>query len=409
VTGFLIDCQCPQCGAPATLAEADRLFACGYCRSRSYLIERNGFRYRFEPTTGTADTDLLYVPYWRFKGMLFSCTPSGIQHRFVDMSLQASPDRHFPVSLGLRSQALRLAYAMPDTPGRFMPPELDRSEMLRRMEDRFRGNIRGPVLHHAEIGESVSLIYVPYRVNDRIVDAITGQSVSPPLTETERSRLTGGTAEPGVRFLSTLCPHCGWDMEGARDARLVTCPNCRSAWVPSSGGFKRMNTALMEADSRNGVFLPFWRIQAEVDGIALESYADLVREANLPRVARPGWDDQPFRFWIPAFKIRPSAFLRIAQALTLGQPQGKMETGLPEQCPAGVNLPYAEALESLKIIVAGLLRPRSRLTECLPDLRIRPRKILLTYLPFSNRPHEYVQESLSLAVRKSHLATAGNL
>ncbi|MGD9137268.1 MAG: hypothetical protein PVH42_10930, partial [Desulfobacterales bacterium] len=33
----LIEYQCPQCGAPATIEETDRLFTCQFCRVNSYL------------------------------------------------------------------------------------------------------------------------------------------------------------------------------------------------------------------------------------------------------------------------------------------------------------------------------------------------------------------------------------
>jgi hypothetical protein len=42
---FLIEYQCPQCGAPAILTETDRLFTCQFCRVKSYLLPGDYFRY----------------------------------------------------------------------------------------------------------------------------------------------------------------------------------------------------------------------------------------------------------------------------------------------------------------------------------------------------------------------------
>lgn len=405
---FLIDYQCPRCGAPATLTETDRLFACEFCRAKSYLLDIDGFRYRFQPA-GAPDEHLVYYPYWRFKGMLFTCTAEGVRQRFVDMSLQAAPSRRFPVSLGLRSQALKLRYVTPDDPGRFIPPQLSQPDMRARIEERFRQEIREPVFHQAEIGETASLIYAPYRVKDRIVDAILDEPISPPLPAEERVTLTGGRPVAGVAFLPTLCPGCGWDLEGARDAHLLICRNCRSVWTPSREGFQRMNTACLDNGGGDAAYLPFWRIQADVEGLPLTSYADLVRGANLPRVVQPDWETKPFRFWSPAFKVRPAAFIQLVRAVTLGQPDGTLIPELPGRAPVAVNLPYREALETLKVNIAGWLMPRRRMAERLRDIRIRPKKLLLVYLPFSERSHEYVFDFLNLAVRKSHLATAGNL
>jgi len=77
-SNFLIDYQCPQCGAPAVLDETDRLFLCEYCRVKSYLITKDYFRYTL-PSKAPENKKLLYFPYWRFKGMLFSCASDGVK------------------------------------------------------------------------------------------------------------------------------------------------------------------------------------------------------------------------------------------------------------------------------------------------------------------------------------------
>jgi DNA-directed RNA polymerase subunit RPC12/RpoP len=407
-SSFLIDYRCPQCGAPAVLTESDRLFACEYCRTRSYLLDRDGFRYRFQPASGPSE-DTVYFPYWRFKGMVFSCTPAGIDERFADLSLPAAEARHFPVSLGLRSQALKITHVMPDDTGRFVAPQVPRAEMFRRVESRLYPG-RDTALHRAEIGESVSIVYSPFRVGERIVDAILDRPVSTRLPEDPLAGLAPERPETGVRLLSTLCPACGWDLDGASDAQLLACRNCRTAWTPEREGFRRMGVAHQPGASGDAVHLPFWRIQAEADGVPLATYADLVRAANLPRVVQEQWERRPFRYWAPAFKIRPRALLRLLHAVTLGQPaEGELEAAPPRRTAVPVNLPYREALQTLKLNLAGWLKPRERMVSLLPAIRIRPRKILLAYLPFTERHHEYVSERLGIAVRKSHLATASNL
>ncbi|MDD4072471.1 MAG: hypothetical protein PHY78_08930, partial [Desulfobacterales bacterium] len=108
---FHIRHQCPQCGAPAVLEETDRLFTCGYCRVTSYLLQNGVFRYIL-PAAATAETEaLFYAPYWRFKGVFYSWVPGDeIQHRFMDISHLAIKSDHLPISLGFRSQALKLTF-----------------------------------------------------------------------------------------------------------------------------------------------------------------------------------------------------------------------------------------------------------------------------------------------------------
>ncbi|HLA26741.1 MAG TPA: hypothetical protein VJZ49_02480, partial [Syntrophales bacterium] len=65
-----IDHQCPQCGAPVTLDEADRLLLCPFCRTKLYLFVSDHFRY-FIPAPEARSRDIIYLPYWRLKGLSF--------------------------------------------------------------------------------------------------------------------------------------------------------------------------------------------------------------------------------------------------------------------------------------------------------------------------------------------------
>ncbi len=87
-----IEHECPQCGGPVTLEETDRLFSCAYCRVRLYLLSRDYFRYSL-PASESFSRDILFVPYWRFKGTVFFCTANGIKHTFNDVSSLASLPR----------------------------------------------------------------------------------------------------------------------------------------------------------------------------------------------------------------------------------------------------------------------------------------------------------------------------
>jgi hypothetical protein len=103
------------------MEETDRLFTCEFCRVKSYLVAKDVFRYLFS-SQAPESKNLLYFPYWRFKGMLFSCAGNGVVHKFVDVSHQAVLSPLFPVSLGLRSQALKLKFVKRETAGRFLKP-----------------------------------------------------------------------------------------------------------------------------------------------------------------------------------------------------------------------------------------------------------------------------------------------
>jgi hypothetical protein len=367
------------------------------------------------PSSASPEQHLIYFPYWRFKGMLFSCVPDEICERFVDVSQQAIGSMHFPFSLGFRSQALKLRFATADIPGRFLRPVLKVDQVMETFIKRFSGELGKPILHQAQIGEAVSIIYAPYYLKDdgRLYDAVLDEPTAASLAgDLDLDHFKGGSSPFHMDFLATLCPHCGWDLTGHRDSLVLTCHNCKRAWQARGRQLSELKLAHLPApDASPQFFLPFWRIQADVEGIPLASYADMVRAANLPRLPRPEWERIGFRFWGPAFKVRPRFFLRLATSVTLSQPLEKLTPQTPPAAFAShpVNLPLGEAMETLKLNIASFLTPHERVAELLGQIKIKPRKFLLVYLPFEERHHEYVHTGMNLAIHKKHLQLAHNL
>ena len=407
---FLIEHQCPQCGAPAILEETDRLFSCEYCRVNSYLITDDYFRYVL-PHPSSEDTDLIYFPYWRFKGMLFFCGPRGVQERFVDISQQAIAIPHFPFSVGVRSQAMKIRFVTPDSEGRFLKPKLEHQEIFGNFEQRFGKTLPKPIIHQSHIGESLSLIYSPYFLkNGKLVDAILDQPVSNFLPEAfNLDDLTDTDPRGHIRFVSTLCPNCGWDLEGERDALVLCCKNCNTTWYPVGKKLKQMKFAHIADQGENTTYLPFWRIRAEISGLELDSYADLVKVANLPRAVQDGWHDIAFRFWIPAFKVRPRIFLRLASQITVVQPQNDLISRLPGSCIHPSNLPVEEAIEGLKLTLASFMKPRRTLIEMLPEIKVTAKSFTLIFLPFKEEHHELIQPDYQIAINKNAMSLSKNL
>ncbi|HAR49918.1 MAG TPA: hypothetical protein DCR81_07460, partial [Smithella sp.] len=55
-SNFQIEQQCPQCGAPIILDEADRILSCKFCRTRVYLAAEDIFRFYIPPAEGLSET-----------------------------------------------------------------------------------------------------------------------------------------------------------------------------------------------------------------------------------------------------------------------------------------------------------------------------------------------------------------
>jgi hypothetical protein len=342
--------------------------------------------------------------------MVFSCAANSVYHRFLDFSQAAVDNDIFPLSLGLRSQALKLRFVTPDLAGRFLRPTVSMPQIVDRLSASFARDLPGPVCHQSTVGETWSLIYAPFYRRGRLYDGVLNRPVPRAVDDAaDPEKMIAEPAGDHIRFLAAICPECGADLEGERASRVLTCRNCDTVWSGSENGFTRLPCGHLPAAPKKALFLPFWQIEADVSGIELRSYADLIRTANLPKIVREPMEAEPFRFWSLAFKLRPRAFLNLATRITLAQPRGKTLAGLPAERLLPVTLGYKEAMETLKMTLADFMKPRKMLFPRLAEINVTPRRLRLVYVPFEDTPHDLVHSEMRLAVNKAMLKTAGNL
>ena len=357
------------------------------------------------PSNASGSKELIYFPYWRFKGMLFSCGGGGVAQKFVDVSHQAISSSIFPVSLGLRSQALKLRFITPETEGRFLKPSQSLARIEQNFDDRFAKTLPKPVLHHAHIGETISLIYAPFYLENRLHDAVLNSPVSmSSIDDFDLNQLPVESPHWQIHFMATLCPNCGWDLDGERDSLVLLCKNCTSAWYPVGKRLKQIKFCKFPIAENNAIYLPFWRIRSEINGLKLRNYKDLIKVANIPKVVQPGWERIGFRFWIPAFKVRPKIFLQLSKHMTLAQLQTEVELALPHTRHYRVNLPITEANQILKVNLASFIKPKNQLIDMLPEIDTDTRSFALVYVPFIEEHNQYIQPELQFAINKNILA-----
>ncbi len=406
--GFQIEHPCPQCGAPVVLEETDRLIQCGFCRVKSYLTSRSVFHYLLPHRT--IYRDLIYFPYVRLRGTLFSCVPTGLKHRLIDVSMAGQANHHFPPSVGVRAQTQKLRFAVSGTPGKFLPSQLAVSDAHQAALDRFGTGDTQKTFHEDLIGETMSVIYAPFFINGKVFDAIVERAVSRVLPDGFESEL-GSTEDSSwdVKFVPSVCPQCGWDLDGERDSLALLCGNCNTAWRSTDSSLEKLSVAVMPADFDAAAHLPFWRIRARVSGIELATYADLAKAANMPRVEQPGWKTQEIFFWTPAFKVRPRSYLRLSSTLTLNQPTDEAAPGVPTGPIYPVTLPASEAVESIKVLLANILRPRDQMYPLLPKIQVEAAEQALVFLPFSEGHHEMQHTAYRLTIPKAVLRHAAHL
>jgi hypothetical protein len=180
-------------------------------------------------------------------------------------------------------------------------------------------------------------------------------------------------------------------MTGERDSRVLHCKNCCSTWRRQDR-FEPINAAHIPSEVTGKVtYLPFRRVGADISDLNLKSYSDLVKLVNIPKVVQKGWEDIPFNFRVPGFKIRPRLFLRIIQYITLSQPRKKPAPNISSNSTYPVTMPLQEALESLKLSLTVIAKPKKDLLTRLHEIEIIPKSDLLVYLPFTESQHDFIQ------------------
>jgi hypothetical protein len=128
----------------------------------------------------------------------------------------------------------------------------------------------------------------------------------------------------------------------------------------------------------------------------------------MAKVVQEGWEEKPFRFWTPAFKIRPQDFLLFSRNLTLSQPPKDYVPQLPQGEILPVTMSVEDAVESLKINLASFIKP-PRMLRVLDTIEIKAKSIVLVYVPFQKSGNELFQPTFNLRTTKALLEYAKHL
>lgn len=433
-----IDHQCPQCGGSVILEETDRLLQCAFCKTRLFIQPNNYFRYIF-PFPNTIEEEIIFVPYWRFRGMHFMCRTAGIKTTIIDKTVLAIRNKILPATLGIRPQSMKLKFAQKTGHARFIEPGLPfykssvetknrlSFEIVTTHDTRFisfgdgdnvievpetKTEMKEDILYHeAFVADNASVIYAPIFIRNNIIyDAILTKPISNDIVV---EGLTGDTSSSDwiTQFLPTLCPNCGWDLVAERDSCVLLCNHCDKAWEVSQRMLKPVKYAITPSENpqQKVTYLPFWKINVITDGIDLQSYGDLLKLAKLPNPAKKEQKVSDLCFWVPAFKIAPSIFLRIARQMTTANPQKEHREEFREISLYPVNVTLSEAMGSLKVVLTDIARNKKEIMPRLEDITITPVESLLVFLPFNDSSYELVEPEIKCGLMKNALRWGKNL
>ncbi len=334
----------------------------------------------------------------------------GVEHKFLDISYLAikNPPPKIPVSLGFRSQSLALKFVTEKTKATFLKPEGYKQSIFN-MDKRIRSDEK--IVIRENIGETTSLIYSPFFIrNDILFDGILNKSMGPVDPKKFNIR-TYASCRPGkeIFFVPGICPSCGWDLEGHSDSLVLVCTNCETLWRSHKKKLAKIKFGCATPGSNTDVLLPFWKINAYMSKVDLKSYSDLTKLANLHGVKKAKSGKRLISFWAPAFKIRPKIFLKLTTQLTVLQPEDTQNQQFKKNELFPANLPSSEAVESIKITLAALMKPVRQYLPLLSESTITPTAIKLLYLPFESKSHELFHPQLGVSINKNSLKLSDNL
>lgn len=410
-TPYQIEHECPQCSAPVVLDEGDHLLTCPYCKVKLYLAFDSYPRY-YLPSSANAGRSL-FVPYWRSKGIEFSIRAAGIQDSVVDRTWNASKYACFPSSLGVRPQTLKLhlmepgrqAHVLPAlTPPDAPPPVPPLSSLIGRNFP----EENDLLFFRTFLRDAFALIYLPTHVTGgTLCDGVDSKPLDvPPSDLPEDNWPVDDLQDFRYCFMPAICPNCGNDLAGEKQSCVVFCPTCMLGYSISNGLLQGTPFLVTKGGSRNSLLLPFWRFHLEPEGLPLPRTTGRI----LPGARMEEFDTQNVFFWIPAFRLNPKLFLRLAHLATMAHLDVEQEdAGSRVPSIQAVTIPAAEAVKSIKLVLA-LLSPRNQeLLFRLNHLEVTVKEIALVLVPFESTGYELTNRQIQTGIHRNALKYGRNL
>lgn len=397
---------CPQCGGPVDLEAGDPLLSCSFCKTSLYMVPKGPLRYTLpikDDLTTRREGRLLYFPYWRFRGLKYKVFDQRqVKGSLLDTTVTAFSGIDTGSSLGIHPQVVTLNLAV--NGNHLIPPQRNAKEALCIAEKRLLQFEEDTAFFERFIGETQCLIYAPFILTEfprRERYVLKGVWGICPEQEIDKSEITAmlkaldGPSQQGpLHFLPLICPECGYNLPAVSGAVALLCQNCSRAWWVRRGRFSPLAYGALKisASSKDLSFLPFWHLTMGLSGLPIKSRADLRLSVISYQNPPEAWSREAVQILIPAFKLSPRLFLRVAGNMSLAPidlSQG--DQGLkPGQRTEPVRLPLEEAAQAVKVILSDLLKRHRKLYSLIPKTRLRLRHTRLVYLPFKLQGREFV-------------------
>ncbi len=418
----------------------DPLLRCGYCHTDLYMVPSDGvFRYRLNSTHKIEDVQLLWLPFWRFRGLRYAVGPEDrLDTSLIDTTVGAHSTIPRDMTLGIAPQGAGVSLI---ASARHLPPsDISVKSAIMAADIRLRVLEQVPACFYRLVGETTSLIYAPFMVAERhqrdgtaVLKGLWGDgktfSISLQQLEMLETYQDITSASPSflgsgqlprrfnIKFLPLICPECAAPLPKEPHALIVRCPICSEAYGIRGKEFARLEYLYTDvpgvfADFDTDIcFLPFWVMSLDLIDFPLNNRAAIRRMLISWKRVPDRWEEEPVQLTMPAFKLNPGLYVKVAARMSIAAIDIPEENPhIPQRQPFfPVKLPVEEAAQAVKVVLFQMFRRRKRLIALIPKVKLRVREIRLLFLPFQRAGREMIQCHTGLAINRRALDLGDNV
>ncbi|MBD3233068.1 MAG: hypothetical protein GF315_05035 [candidate division Zixibacteria bacterium] len=410
-------------------------------RSVKFVTERYCKRSGIDLPRSFDDSRLIYIPFWRFNGMIYQLRAEAVTYTFSDgatletekkVKVDSKPfDINFPgvnqdlvnqIIMGIRSQVMELHPQLPpklDKDADIIKPEIT-LDAAREMaySNAFGVYRRKNVCYEELIGEKLTLIYFPVWISRftnktgaqwLLLDGVSKRGLACGQDEFRGFHSNGDFDGVGsIKILPHHCPNCGADLPAGKNAIVYTCQNCWLGWYLDGDRLRQIEIDYVDpGGDKNLKFFPFWEFGASFNSrgsILTYHQAQMLFRSKLS-VFVDDSEDAIFRFFVPGFSARnPRSLWKLSSRLTQSQPKFTTSQRLRfSSVPA--TLPEDEAAQMARAIWFYLIfgtatnsfQSWNENSE-VPEVNFHPGKLI--YLPMKEEGIYLREQFTGFAVQK---------
>ncbi|GEM_PF-6141495 len=378
------------------------------------MVTKGAFRFLllptgFETAGNELPSNLIYIPFWRYKGGFFRVLEDfSIQWSNFDSTICAIPELMENLNLGIRHQTMTMRLL--DDMQKMPSPQISFHEGLVNAQKRFGTFLAQPQLERF-IGAHQSAIYAPFAIKNRankhllepLIQGMAALSVSDNLLQALLAPVdrSGATA-----LVPLLCPECGADMPAQNRVIALMCDRCQKAWHIRKRRFSPLSYRIVAPSGADfnaksvGIWLPFWVTEVKLNGLGLDNRAAFNLAAISYWPVNKDWHEKNICLVTPAFNLSPKMLLKLSAKMTIARisydsSEIKLDCGARL---APVTLPYDVSAKMFKFILAELFQRHKKIAPLVHDSGIKAINTTLCYLPYKQNGNDLICQHTGNAI-----------